>query len=98
MSELPAMTSEIRRGVAAPADLRRRVIGAAAAALAVPAHAQGAVTIALRACRAKQCAQKSVNWYAFDDLDGTGHRPSSRRRRLINPRRADDASALPSCP
>ena len=25
MNELPAMTSEIRRGVAAPADLRRRV-------------------------------------------------------------------------
>ena len=26
MSELPTMTSEIRRGVAAPADLRQRVM------------------------------------------------------------------------
>ena len=42
MSELPTMTSEIRRGVAAPADWRQRVIGAAAAAVALPAHAQGA--------------------------------------------------------
>jgi hypothetical protein len=32
------------------------------------------------------------------DLGETGHKPPWRRRRLINLRRDDDASAPPSCP
>ena len=65
MSELPTMTSEIRRGVAAPADLRQRVV-----ALLLPRSLFRRLKSLISSCADSRPL-----------VAATIHKPSSRRRR-----------------
>ena len=60
ISELPTMTSEIRRGVAAPADWRRRSC-AVTSTVALPAIAEGAVISRREATRLSILEERVAN-------------------------------------